>query len=336
MSGAMLSIPCKTPAQAAGKVMKNSAPKMVKTVLGEIHPEQMGNTSVHEHLCALVPTPSECVTEERNFIIEELIKAKEAGLDTLIDVTPWMDPDQIQYIAERSPVNIIACTGFYLNWTAEEKQFSTEQFVEHIVNEAENGIKGSKILPGVIKIASRQPILLPCEVRALTAAGRAQKITGLPLCVHSATGTRAQQYLIEAGGANMEKVYFSHLESPTDRENRTVAMQVDYIVNTMERGSYVSYNGFGFPIYLDPAELAEFVKQPIARGFANRLLLSMDCYWTYINGKRRFWHDETAPYVRDRTYPYLMTHALPWLKEIGISDDDIDCMLRRNVYELFK
>jgi predicted metal-dependent phosphotriesterase family hydrolase len=113
-------------------------------------------------------------------------------------------------------------------------------------------------------------------------------------------------------------------------------MQVDYIVNTMERGSYVSFNGFGFQIYLDPADLAEFIKQPIARGFANRLLLSMDCFWTYRNGKRRFVYDETAPYVRDRTYPYLMTHALPWLKEIGVNDDDIDLMLRKNVYELFK
>jgi len=62
----------------------------------------------------------------------------------------------------------------------------------------------------------------------------------------------------------------------------------------------------------------------------------MDCYWSYRDGKRRFWYDETYPNVRDRTYPFLMTDVLPWLKDIGVSDADIDCMLRRNVHELFK
>jgi phosphotriesterase-related protein len=316
--------------------LKNSAQKMVRTVLGEIKPEQMGNTSVHEHLCGLIPTPPECISEERAYVIEELKKAKEAGLDTIIEVTPFADPYQLQYIAERSPVNIIACTGFYLHWTEEQKQYSIEQFLEHIVMEAEKGIGGSGILPGVIKIASQRSTLQPHEVRVLTAAGMAQKITGLPLCVHSVTGTRYQQYLIEAGGADMEKVYFSHLESPSDRENRTLPQHINYIENTMKRGSYVSYNGFDFPTYLNPAELAEFIKQPIEHGFVNRLLLSMDFYWTYRDGKRRFWFDETDPNVVNRTYPHLMTHVLPWLKEIGVNDDDIDCMLRRNVYALFK
>ena len=125
---------------------------MVRTVLGEITADEMGNTSVHEHLVgALVKTPPECLDDEMEFVIEELHKAKAAGLDTIIEVSPSADPRQIYYIAERSPVNIVACTGFYCFWSEEEKEYSTEQFLEHMLNEAENGIDGTDILPGVMQ-----------------------------------------------------------------------------------------------------------------------------------------------------------------------------------------
>jgi phosphotriesterase-related protein len=310
---------------------------MVNTVRGKIKPEEMGNTTVHEHMVgALEKTRPEFVQEEHDFVIGELIKAKEAGLDTLVEVSPSADINQIKYMADRVPINIVPCTGFYCFWTDEQKEYSIEKFLEHMLFEAENGIGGSGILPGVIKIASARPVLQPCEVRALTAAGKAQKITGLPMCVHSSTGTRYQQYLIEAAGANMEKVYFSHLESPTDRENRTLEMQIDYIIKTMERGSYVSFNGFLYPIYLPNEEVAEMVRQIVARGYAHKFLLSLDSFWTYRKGRREFINEEAAPYVLDRTVPFLMTHVLPWLREIGISEDDIDKMIRRNVCELFK
>ena len=204
-----------------------------------------------------------------------------------------------------------------------------------MLRESERGIGDSDILPGVIKIASLCPNLLLCEVRALTAAGKAQKITGLPLCVHSATGTRYQQYLIEAAGANMEKVYFSHMESPTNRENRTPDMQIDYIADTINRGSYVSFNGFGHPAYLAVDDLAALVKGVIDRGCAGKILLSLDFYWTYQDGKRRFAYDEVASYVSQRTYPFLMTYVLPWLKEIRVSDGDIACMIHENAQALF-
>ena len=310
---------------------------MVNTLLGKINAEDIGNASVHEHMtCVSVKTEPRFLKEEEEFAVAECVKAKAAGLDTIIEVTPGADIMHLKRIAGRAPLNIVACTGFYCYWTDEEKEYPTERFLEHMLNEAENGVGGSGILPGVIKIASYRPNLLPCEVRALTAAGLAQKKTGLPLCVHSATGTRYQQYLIEAAGANMEKVYFSHLESPTDRENRTLEMQIEYIINTMRRGSFVSFNGFLYDIYLSREEIAEMVLKIIEKGFAHKLLLSLDCYWNYREGRMEFINEQAAPYVRERTYPFLMTHVLPWLKEIGVGQDDIDRMICGNVYDLFK
>jgi len=309
---------------------------MVNTVRGAISAGDLGNTSVHEHIVgALTATPPEFIAGENDFAAAELIRAKAAGLDTIVEVSPYADINQIKNIAARVPLNIVACTGFYCHWTDEQREYPTGRFLEHILNEAENGIGGSDVKPGVIKIASYRPNLLPCEVRALTAAGLAQSKTGLPLCVHSATGAKYQQYLIEAAGADMEKVYFSHLESPTDRENRTLDMQIEYIIDIMRRGSYVSFNGFLYPLYLDPAELAEMVTRVIERGFANKLLLSLDCFWSYRDGALRFINDEADPGVRRRTYPFLMTDVLPWLKEIGVSGADMDLMLRGNARELF-
>ena len=309
---------------------------MVKTVLGGVPAERLGRTSVHEHIFNVSDASHRFYQDDGDFAIEQLKKAKDAGLDTIIEVTPGADPRQLAYVAERSPVNIIACTGFYCEWREEEKPYTTEQFLGKMLFEAERGIEGSGVMPGVIKIASFRPNLLPCEVRALTAAGLAQKATGLPMCVHSATGTRYQQYLIEAAGADMQKVYFSHLESPTDRENRTLPMQIDYIINTMKRGSLVSFNGFGYPLYLNPDELAEMVKQVVERGYAHKLLLSMDTYWALRDGRRIFAYEDKDPDVVRRVYPYLMTDVLPWLKGIGVSGADIERMINANVQDLFK
>jgi phosphotriesterase-related protein len=319
------------------KIMNNGGDLgMVRTVLGEITPEQMGNTSAHEHVFNVSDPDRRYCQEDCGFAIEELKKAKDAGLDTIIEVTPGADPRQLAYIAERSPVNVVACTGFYCFWTEEQKEYTAERFLEKMLFEAEQGIEGSGVMPGVIKIASFRPNLLPCEVRALTAAGRAQKMTGLPLCVHSATGTRYQQYLIEAAGADMEKVYFSHMESPTDREGRTLPMQIEYIIRTMERGSLVSFNGYGFPPYLDPGQIREMITAIVERGYAKKFLLSMDCYWGYQDGKRHFNYQERDPNVTKRTYAYLMTDVLPWLRGFGISEEVIGLMLRDNVHNMFR
>ena len=308
---------------------------MINTVLGKISPSKMGNTSVHEHMSgAMLKTASEHLPKEREYVVGELIKAKQAGLDTIIEVSqcPPVEPAHILAIAKRSPVNIVISTGFYCFWSDEQKEYTTDQFLEHILYEAANGIGGTGIMPGVIKIASYRPILLPCEVRALTAAGRAQKITGLPMCVHSSTGARYQQYLIEAAGANMEKVYFSHLESPTDRENRTPQMQIDYMLSIMERGSYVSLNGFCYPDYIDPDYMGEMVRQTVEAGYIHKLMLSLDGWWQYRDGGEQWFVNEDA---RKRSYPFLMTEVVPYLKDNGVSDEDVDTMLRKNPAELF-
>jgi len=317
---------------------------MPRTVLGEIPANQMGNTSVHEHLITAEYfhtfldklVPHEFSQEECDFAIAELQLAKDAGLDTLVEVSAMADPRQLKYIAERSPVNIITSTGFYKNFSKEQQEFTAEQFRDHIVYENEKGLRGSGVMPGVIKIATFMPKLHPWEVRALFGAGMAQKITGLPMCIHSATGTRYQQYIIEAAGANMEKVYFSHMESPTDREGRTVDMQVDYIIDTMEKGSYVSFNGFVAPEYLSPEAIGELVTKVVKRGYSHMLMLSLDHGLGWKRDLTKTIADAQGVNANRRTFASLMTDVVPWLGEIGIADKDIKNMISLNAQKLFE
>jgi len=304
----------------------------------------MGNTSVHEHLITAdyfhtfldKLEPHEFSQEECDFAIAELQLAKDAGLDTLVEVSAMADPCQLKYIAQRSPVNIIASTGFYKNFSKEQQTFTAEQFCNHIVYENEKGLRGTGVMPGVIKIATFMPKLHPWEVRALFGAGMAQKITGLPMCVHSATGTRYQQYIIEAAGANMEKVYFSHMESPTDREGRTVDMQVDYIIDTMERGSYVSFNGFAAPEYLPPEAIGELVVKVVERGYSHMLMLSLDHGFGWKKDLTQTIADAQNANAERRTFAKLMTDVVPWLGKIGIAEKDINNMISANSQKLFE
>jgi len=317
---------------------------MPRTVLGEIPANQIGNTSIHEHLITAdyfhsfldKLEPHEFSQEECDFAVEELKLAKAAGLDTLVEVSAMADPRQLKYIAQRSPVNIIASTGFYKNFSKEQQGYTAEQFRDHIVFENEKGLRGTGVIPGVIKIATFMPKLHPWEVRALFGAGMAQKITGLPMCVHSATGTRYQQYIIEAAGANMEKVYFSHMESPTDREGRTVDMQVDYIIDTMERGSYVSFNGFVAPEYLPEEAIGELVTKVVSRGYSHMLMLSLDHHFGWKKDLQQTIADAKNGDASRRTFASLMTDVLPWLCNIGIADKDIKNMITSAAQKLFE
>lgn len=306
--------------------------KAIPTVTGEILPSQMGITSVHEH----IKLQSDPVQREKSmvFVVNDLKRAKELGLNTIICVGPSDDAAGMREISLATGVNIITCTGFY---TLEKKQQSlkVEDFENHMIKEIEDGIQGTQIRPGVIKAAAGLPIK-PAERDLLIAAAHVQKRFNLPICTHAVNGCAEQQSILEQAGADLEHCYFSHVEATFGWEGRSVEQEIDYLQGVVEKGSTLSFNNFGNWNHTKPEDLVLIIKELIRRGYGDRLVATMDVTWSfYKDGNIKILWEDTNEGGKDRDYSYLLRKAVPWMEENGISKDTINKFIIDNPRRLF-
>lgn len=308
--------------------------RKIPTALGWLDADRMGLTSMHEHVVSFNNMSSN-YNDSVQFAVSELKKAKSVGLETLVDVSPWRDAEAIKMISEKTEVNIILCTGFYPILTDEQKTFSIDQFRKHMMDEVEKGIADTGIKPGVIKIGS---LLVPnndYETRALTAAGMVQKETGLPICVHSVCGCKEQQRIFEEAGADLSKLYFCHVEAEFGWEGRSIHEQTNYLESIVAKGSSLSYNNFGNWAHTKEENLAKIIQEMINRGYSENQVATMDCIWSYDETQRKIWWEDINENGIERTYSYLFSEALPWMRRNNISEKNILKMVRENPRKIF-
>lgn len=313
--------------------------KRIPTVTGDISAAEIGIASVHEH----VSVPEGLEQEAIEFQIRDLIEAKKWGLKTIIELTPSSKMgnisrslDAMKEVSMRSGVQIIPCTGHYVHFDEEEKGFSVDKFYQLWLEEVEHGIGNSGIRPGVIKVASRSTVPDIYETRILRAAGRLQRDTGLPVCVHSVSGCKNQQRILEEEGADLKRVYFSHVEAEFGWEGRSIEEQLDYLTEVAAKGSCFSYNNFGNWAHTKPEHLLKIMQGMIERGYADRQFATMDLVLEGKNGQIKVLWEEINPDGKERTYSYLLKKALPWMMENGISEENAQKMVHENVARLFE
>jgi phosphotriesterase-related protein len=304
------------------------------TVRGLIDSDKLGITSMHEHVP--LDKAGKWWQDAMDFSVNELLKAKTLGLSTLVEVSPKRDVRGIKEVAEKSGVNIVVCTGFY-RYSDEEKQYSEEKFYRHIMQEIDEGIDGTYIRPGVIKIRADKSELTEYEIRALTAAGRAQVKSGLPLCTHAVSGCARQQEVLGKAGADLNKLYFSHTEAEQGWEGRSLEQEIKYLTTVVARGSTLAYNNFGNWAHTKPESLIAIIRALIEAGYGDRQVATIDLVWSYDpDGKRKvLWSDINADGPR-RTYAYVLSDVVPWLRSYGIAEEDIKKMILGNPRRLFE
>lgn len=82
--------------------------KKVSTALGFIDAEEMGITSMHEHVMSS-GIEGIYMEDSINFAVSELRKAKKLGLNTMVEASPRRDAEIVRRIAEKAEINIINC-----------------------------------------------------------------------------------------------------------------------------------------------------------------------------------------------------------------------------------
>ncbi|GAV32130.1 predicted metal-dependent hydrolase with the TIM-barrel fold [Coriobacteriaceae bacterium EMTCatB1] len=290
----------------------------VQTVLGDVDSSQLGPTLFHEHLIlqndgAWRP-PTSRDTEghrianlplEMSFLgrlrldpylsrdnvrlddvdlaIKELQPVVEAGGKTIVEVTPsasGRDPRALQQIAEATGLNVIMGCGFYLERThpKELKSMSVDEIADRIIKDIVEGMDG--VRAGVIGEIGVGQRFTPAEERSLRAAARAQKRTGVPLCVHLPGWLRYGHKvldIIEKEGGILEGTVLCHMNpSYSDPEYQT---------SLADRGAWIEYDMIGMEFYYpgegqspSDEENARAIAALIHNGYGDRILLSHDVF----------------------------------------------------------
>ena len=299
----------------------------VHTVLGPVETANLGFTLSHEHVgtnaAGLRHTYPEII--DRAGVIEQSTAAMQevytAGVRTIVDVTTidlGRDIEMIQEVSRASGIQIIAATGNHLAVPRPFGDISPSVIAQLYIREIEEGIEGTGIKAGIIKVASdRGGITAPQEV-VLRAAARAQIHTGLPISTHTWSPDRVgeqQVKILEEEGVDLSRVYIGHSNDDTD---------MDYLLGLLNKGVWLGmdrYPGGRIPGTPNWEQRTEIVKKLIDAGFSHRIMLSHD----YSVPKARYTlaEQEERRRINPDGYNFIPRKVMPRLKELGASEEVI-------------
>lgn len=320
-----------------------AAPRAVQTVLGPLDASKLGTTLPHEHIADgpyfLKNWPKGGRAEFVAEAVERLKHVRAAGIDSIVDLTTYDVGRDIRFLEEvsrKSGLHMIAATGQrffppqYPNVTMPSR--TVEGLAEFFIKEIEQGIDGTGIKAGVIKIGiiSGQPTEL--EEVGLRAGVRASKATGLPIRIHTDAAKRAgvgDAAILEDAGMDPSRVSFDHSDSIDD---------MDYFLGLARRGYCLGMDHVHRGLMPNAApsfeRRVENIKRLVDAGFAGKIFLSQD---EEFGGSLLA---EEAKDFRSKLDPpegllFTKRRLVPHLRQIGVSDRDIRIMTVENPRSFF-
>jgi phosphotriesterase-related protein len=198
----------------------------IQTVTGDIDPEELGVTMMHEHtsinlLCFIDPAqesaehpllerqvtmdilgelrrdPHSCkdnmVLDDRGLAIEELTYYRRAGGDAIVDVTNLgigRDPSALKGISIGTGVKIVMGSGYYvgLSHPPDFDSKTPDEIAEEIAEDVLHGVGDTGVRAGIIgEIGTTWP-MTKNEEKSLRGAARASLKTGATVTIHSYCG----------------------------------------------------------------------------------------------------------------------------------------------------
>jgi len=201
---------------------------MIRTVTGDIAPEQLGVTYAHEHLIATPPQwmaekDPDLVILDRDKAIAEAELFRAAGGVSLYEASAWdygRDAAALRQIAETTGVQIIATAGFNKGLWFQDRagDWTIEQYEQLMVREVTEGIGDTGVRGGVIKFGTGYNAISEAEERVARAAARAHRRTGAPLHSHTEAGTMAleQVEIMREEGVDVRRLAIAHLTRNVD------------------------------------------------------------------------------------------------------------------------
>ncbi len=304
--------------------------RQAMTVLGLIRADDLGATLPHEHIfldfigAAEVSRDRYDPEEIFDATLPYLEQVKDLGCDTLVECTPayiGRDAGLLKRLAKASGLHILTNTGYY---GAGKNKFlprhalteNADELAARWLVEWRDGIEGTGVRPGFIKIGVDGGKLSDVHRKLVRAAARAHLASGLTIAAHTGDGVAALDELLTLKEEKVAAGAFIWVHAQNERDPEVHA-------RAAELGAWLEFD------HVSPKDLERHVKMVQAmkeRGFLNRVLVSHDGGW-YEIGKP---NGGTF-----RPYETLFKEFLPALKEAGFSHDEIQQLLVVNPREAF-
>jgi len=332
----------------------------VITACGPVEPKTLGRVMMHEHLHSdsfdydkneLVSEEKPITPERRALLMNEAVpylkKCNEYGCHAFVDTTmpPWRAwPTFYPEASRAANMQIILCTGFYREievgtywaktpelavWPYVRKS-SVEELRDMCIREIVEGIHGTPVHAGAIKLGSSQPKMTEAEEKTFRAGARAQKATGVHITTHCTVvgAINSQLKVFEDEGVDLTRVVIGHtawaLCKPDGRK---------ICVDWMKRGANFLPTNMG--IGQDGGEnwrpLIEAIHEVFNAGLGDRIAgFGLD--WAFCSGEGQTKDGRFGPctFVPPPPFVHMFTHTLPAFRKMGLTAAEEETIMLRN------
>jgi phosphotriesterase-related protein len=231
----------------------------IQTVRGQVDIKDLGLVLPHEHLFTdlrgpQVPDYAQAESEAVAQVMAPYLEAAhEAGVTALVEcstVGVGRNVTVLERLAEVTPIHIVAPTGVYREEFIPPRlrSVSAEELTEEWVRDLTEGIEGTTVRAGFIKLSVSDDGPTPLEVRNLQAAAHASRQTGAVVASHTANGAlaRHEMEILETAGLDLDRFVWVHANLEPD-----VALHLE----AARRGAFVEFDAVGAEWQSQPAML---------------------------------------------------------------------------------
>jgi len=298
----------------------------VNTVLGPIHPDELGVTACHEHIFWGPPgweyDPEWWFHYPKVFAkcLADLVEYRELGGKTIVDCSGiglGRDVELYRMFSKYSGVHVVLSTGFWAEGGI--YNYFLDRGIDYMenlfVHELTQGIGNTGVKAGVIKVGHGHDEITELEEHQFRAAARASKRTGCAIITHGAWLGIEELEIFQSEGLDLSRVIVSHcddassFDSERDKKMAQMGAWASYDTWSIEPTWAVTH-------YCAADEIrADLVKAFIDAGFIDRLLLSSDVNLFSLGWSR------SSPYVGKSTMADLLRYAPDRLRRVGINED---------------
>ncbi|WIJ26834.1 phosphotriesterase [Devosia sp. RR2S18] len=301
--------------------------KSLVTTLGRFEREQLGLILPHEHVFVDMRTPDQPGYGEANaadviaLMAPQIEAIKAQGITALVECTTGgvgRRADIDLAVSRATGMPIVVPTGNYREpwipqWVHEADETALETWM---VGELTEGIEGTGVAAGWIKLSAGDDGITPLEERILRAAGRAAVRTGAVIGSHTIRGKVVMDQLdiLAEEGCPADRFISIHMQEEKDFGLHRALV---------ERGAWIEYDHVG---RAPDADVLALVLRAIEQGLDRQLLISHDLGW----------YDPAQPGGGvPRPYTHLVDWLLPALDKAGVPAATIGRLTRDNPFDAF-
>ncbi len=306
--------------------------KSIHTVKGPVEIDSLGLILPHEHLFTdlrgpQVPGYAQADPQAVASVVQPYLEeASAAGVTAMVECSTigvGRNIEVLRRLAERSPIHIVAPTGVYRDaYIPDTLRDASEQGLADLwIHELTEGIEGTSVRAGFIKLAMSDDGPTDLEIRNLKAAARASLETGAVIASHTIGGkvARKEMDILEQAGLDLQRFIWVHAQTEPD---------LPVLLEAAYRGAWLELDSVGAP-YQSQTDLLGMATSLIEAGYVEQLLFSHDAGW-YNPGS-----PDGLPEGGYRGYTALVNDFIPELLKLGVTEEQVQIITDKNPANAF-